>query len=55
MIHAFEGTVALAGGIDDACLDPEDVLSRLVLDGIRFTLRLMDAGGVARVTYESDR
>ena len=51
--------VALTGHIDDACFDPEEVLRRLALameaDGIRFTLRLLDAGGVARVTYESDR
>lgn len=55
---ATEG-VALAGRIDDVCFDPEDVLRRLALameaDGIRFTLRLLDADGVARVTYESDR
>lgn len=51
--------VALVGHIDDAHLDPEDVLCRLALameaDGIRFTLRLLDAHGVARVTYEPDR
>jgi hypothetical protein len=51
--------VALAGTIDDASFDPDDVLRRLALameaDGIPFTLRLLDADGVARVTYESDR
>ena len=51
--------VALIGKIDDACLDPEDVLRRLALameaDGVPFTLRLLDDDGVARVTYESDR
>ena len=51
--------VALIGRIDDACLDPDDVLHRLALameaDGIPFTLRLLDDDGVARVTYESDR
>jgi hypothetical protein len=51
--------VALVGKIDDACLDPDDVLRRLALameaDGIAFTLRLLNADGVARVTYESDR
>jgi hypothetical protein len=51
--------VALVGAIDDARLDPEDLLRRLALaleaDGVRFTLRLLDADGVARVTYESDR
>jgi|SRR6187399_975663 hypothetical protein len=50
--------VALVGAIDDASLDPDEVLRRLALameaDGIPFTLRLLDADGVARVTYESD-
>ncbi len=49
----------LAGEIDDACLDPDDVLRRLALameaDGVAFTLRLLNADGVVRVTYESDR
>jgi hypothetical protein len=51
--------MTLLGDVDDARLDPEAVLRRLALameaDGIRFTLRLLDADGVARVTYESDR
>ena len=51
--------IALIGRIDDAHLDPEDVLQRIALameaDGIPFTLRLLDEDGVARVTYESDR
>ncbi len=51
--------VALVGTIDDASFDPDHVLRRLALameaDGIPFTLRLLDADGVARVTYESDR
>ena len=49
----------LVGSIDDACLDPDDVLHRFALameaDGVPFTLRLLDADGVARVTYEPDR
>lgn len=61
---SFEATAARAGGydvagvIDDACFDPEDVLQRLALameaDGIGFELKLLDADGAARVTYESD-
>ncbi len=51
--------IALVGKIDDACLDPDAVLRRLALameaDGVAFTLRLLTADGVARVTYESDR
>lgn len=62
---SFEATAARIGGydvagvIDDACFDPDDVLHRLALameaDGIDFELKLLDADGAARVTYESDR
>jgi len=55
-IHA--GVFEFAGAIEDARLDPNDVLTRLALaleaDGHRFRLRLFDADGTARVTYESD-
>lgn len=58
-ISSAPADVALTGQIDDAYLDAEEVLHRLALameaDGIQFTLRLLDADGVARVTYESDR
>ena len=57
--HARATAYSLNGRIDAARHDPEDVLSRLAMameaDGIRFTLRLLDGGGDARVTYESDR
>ena len=47
------------GAIDDERLDPNDVLTRLALaleaDGLRFRLRLFNADGNARATYESDR
>jgi hypothetical protein len=61
---SFDATIAsgrgyaVTGSIDDARFDPEDVLWRLAAameaDGIRFKLELLDADGVARVTYESD-